>query len=190
MRTSPPLWAEAMLRPFLRPDSFASVSGDLLEQYRDSILPARGLARADHWYLAQVLGLILRKTWLWAALFAGAFVARFAVDMLFPTTDFYARSQVTTYTSIGLLLAAGFWTGRRSGSFFAGVGAGFATVVIASVLCAASNTVLLAFWHDARSMSAIAASGGLDEAFLLPAILIVPGIVIGGIGGLIGAGTK
>jgi len=38
----PPRWAEALLRAFLKPGDFESVSGDLLEQYRDSIYPARG----------------------------------------------------------------------------------------------------------------------------------------------------
>jgi hypothetical protein len=58
------------------------------------------------------------------------------------------------------------------------------------VLSIAGNAVLLALWHDPRVMSAIAASGGLDEAFSLLAMLILPGIALGGIGGLVGAGTK
>ena len=190
MRNNPPAWAEAILRLFLKPDVFLSVSGDLLEQYRDSILPDRGLFRADVWYLTQVLGFAFRKTSPCAALFAGAFVARFAWDMLLPTTDFHVRSQITTYTSIGILLAAGFWTAWRSGSYLAGPAAGFATVATASVLSASGNAVLLAMWHDATTMSAISASGGLDEAFLLPAILIVPGIVLGAVGGFVGAGAK
>jgi hypothetical protein len=179
-----------MLRLFLRPDTFLSTSGDLLEQYRDSILPSRGLVRADGWYLTQVLGFALRKILPWAVLFAGAYVARFALDTLHPTTDFHARSQVSTYIAIGLLLAAGFWTAWRSGSFFSGAAAGFATVAAASVLSMGGIAVLLAFWHDAPAMNAISASGGLDEAFFLPAFLIVPGIVLGGIGGLVGAGAK
>jgi hypothetical protein len=190
MRTNPPAWAEAILRVFLRPEVFPSISGDLLEQYRDSILPVRGLFRADGWYLTQVLGCALRRILPWAISFAGAYVARFALDMLDPTTDFHTRSQVTTYTSIGLLLAVGFWTAWRSGSFFAGTIAGFATITAASILSMAGNALLLAFWHDERVMSAISASGGLDEAILLPAFLIVPGIVLGGIGGLVGAGAK
>jgi hypothetical protein len=190
MRTKPPEWAESLLRCFLKTDLFATVSGDLLEQYRDSILPARGLLRADRWYFTQVLGFVLRKSFPWAALFAGAFVARGALDVLRPTTDFHTRSLVTTYTSIGLLLAAGFWAAWRSHSFFSGVAAGFAAVAIASVLSTIGNVVFLMFWHDARSMSAIAASGGLDEMFLIPAMLILPGIVLGGIGGLVGAGTR
>jgi hypothetical protein len=179
-----------MLRLFLRSDVFISVSGDLLEQYRDSILPARGLVRADGWYLTQVLTLVLRKNLSWAALFAGAFVARSALDMLHPTTDFQTRSQVSTAIAASLLLAAGFWTAWRSGSFFAGAAAGFATMAIASVLSIGGNAVLLAIWHDARAMSAISASGGLDEAFLLPVMAILPGMVLGGIGGLVGAGAK
>jgi len=190
MRTNPPVWAEATLRLLLRPDTVLSVSGDLLEQYRDSILPVRGLARADIWYLKQVLGFALRKVLLWAAMFAGAYVARFAWDVLQPTTDFHLRSQVTTFTSIGLLLAAGLWSAWRSGSFLAGMAAGFATVAVASVLSIVGNSIFLAFWHDAAAMRAISMSGGLDEAFLLPAFLIVPGIILGGIGGVVGAGAR
>src|SRR5579871_2454974 len=104
MRTKPPVCVESLLRLFLRPDFFASVSGDLLEQYRDSILPARGLVRADRWYLAQALGFVLRRTLPWAALFAGALVVREALDVLRPASDFYTRSQVTTALSAGILL--------------------------------------------------------------------------------------
>jgi hypothetical protein len=190
MRTNPPVWAEAMLRVFLRPEVFVSVSGDLLEQYRDSILPARGLVRADRWYLTQVVGFVLRSTFSWAALFAGAFVVRCALDWLYPTTDFHTRAQLSTVIAIGVLLAVGFWTAWRSGSFFGGAAAGFATTAAAAVLSMGGTVVLLTFWHDARTMSAIQASGGLDEAFQLPAVLIVPGIALGGIGGVLGAGAK
>ena len=190
MRTNPPVWAEAMLRVFLRPDVFATVAGDLLEQYRDSILPARGLARADCWYLAQVLGFILRKTWAWAALFAGAFVARGAFDVLQPTTDFHTRSLVSSAVAAGLLLMAGFRTGWRSCSLLGGMAAGLATIVIASALSIGGNAVLLVFWHDPEAMGAIAASGGLEEAFFLPILLVLPGIALGAIGGFAGVGAR
>src|SRR5215469_2292674 len=134
MRTQPPIWAEWLLGIFLKPDVFASVSGDLLEQYRDSILPARGLMRADRWYLTQVLGFILRKTLPWAVLFAGAFLARGAFDVLRPTTDFHTRSQVSTAVAIAVLLASGFSIAWQSGAFLAGAAAGFATTVTACIL--------------------------------------------------------
>src|SRR5215472_15242985 len=142
------------------------------------------------WYLKQVLGFAVRKIFPWAALFACNFVGRFAWDMLSPTTDFHMRSQITTYTSIALLVAVGFWTAWHSGSLLSGAAAGLVTVATASLLSMTGNVVLVAFWHNAAAMRAISASGGLDEAFLLPLILIVPGSILGGIGGLVGAGAK
>jgi hypothetical protein len=188
--TAPPNWAEALLRIFLRPDVFASVSGDLLEQYRDSIHPARGRRRADRWYVTQVLGFVLRGARLWAALFAGAFVARGALDMLQPTTDFATRSEASTALAAAILLAAGFWTAWRSGSFAAGVVAGLATTAIAAVFAFVGTAALLAIWHDPRSMAAIRGSGGLEEEFVLPLFLILPGMAIAGVGGVAGATAR
>jgi hypothetical protein len=49
----PPRWAESLLRMLLAPEDRDSVSGDLLEEYRESIVPAlRG--KADGWYVRQV----------------------------------------------------------------------------------------------------------------------------------------
>lgn len=187
MKTAPPPWAEKLLRLFLSPDVFASVSGDLLEQYRDSIHPARGPRGADQWYRRQVHGFVWRGSRLWAALFAGAFVARTAFDWLRPTTDFLVRSEVSTALAAGILLTAGFWTAWRSGSFAAGAAAGFATWAFAAVLGMAGTAVLLFIWHDPNTMAAIQGSGGLQEA-LLPSMWLIPAAtVIGGVGGLLGA---
>ena len=49
---------------------------------------------------------------------------------------------------------------------------------------------LLAIWHDPNTMAAIRASGGLAEVFELPIMMILPGAVLGTIGGLIGATIK
>jgi len=176
-----------LLRLFLKRDAIACVSGDLLEQYRDSIHPARGLRGADQWYVKQVLGFVWRGARLWAALFAGAFVARTALDWLFPATDFHIRSQVSTALAAGILLAAGFWAAWRSGSFAAGAVAGFATTAFAAVLSIGCTTVLLAIWHDPQTMSSINGSGGLEEALVLPVWLVLPGVAISGIGGFAGA---
>ena len=45
--TMPPRTADAVLRMILAPQDFQTVSGDLLEEYRERILPARGKYRAD-----------------------------------------------------------------------------------------------------------------------------------------------
>src|SRR4051812_32931024 len=59
----PGAWAEAVLRALLPPETRESVSGDLLEEYRDQQLPQRGLFRSRLWYLGQVAALLWRTTW-------------------------------------------------------------------------------------------------------------------------------
>jgi hypothetical protein len=166
------------------------VSGDLLEQYRDSIYPARGRRGADAWYCAQVLGFVLRDIRLWAALFAAAFAARTTLDWLAPTTDFHFRSEVSTALAVVIVLASGFSVSWRSGSFVAGAAAGAATTALAAILSFASTSILFAIWHDPATIAAINGSGGLEEALVLPHLLILPGMVFGGIGGLLGATAK
>jgi len=46
---------------------------------------------------------------------------------------------------------------------------------------------LLAVWHDPATLQAIEGSGGLGEVLLLPVLLIVPGLLLGTIGGIAGA---
>jgi hypothetical protein len=123
-------------------------------------------------------------------LFAGAFVARTALDWLAPTTDFHTRSQVSTALAAGILLAAGFWATWRTNSLAAGGAAGVATTAIAALLSIGGAAILLAIWHDSQTIAAINGSGGLEEALLLPFWLILPGLALGWIGGLAGVTAK
>ena len=50
----PPVWAEAFLRAVLAQRSRDAIAGDLLEEYRESVLPAVGVFRARIWYVRQV----------------------------------------------------------------------------------------------------------------------------------------
>jgi len=58
----PPRWAELLLRWFLTPEEAEVVLGDLLETYRDSILPQRGRLRANLWFVRQVPSYALRAS--------------------------------------------------------------------------------------------------------------------------------
>src|SRR5262249_42380145 len=58
MGDRPPRWAEFLLRLFLKPRDRETVLGDLLEEYREEILPAHGKVRAQWWYLRQALSLV------------------------------------------------------------------------------------------------------------------------------------
>jgi len=51
----PPRWAERCLRALLRPSDRDCILGDLLEEYRQVVLPTRGPLGARCWYLRQAL---------------------------------------------------------------------------------------------------------------------------------------
>jgi len=184
---TPPAWAEAILRTVLKRADFASISGDLLEEYRETIYPERGRDGADRWYIKEVFGYVVRSVWIWAALFGAAGVARTALDWFIPTHDFSVRSAISTYVGIGLLLFTGFWSAWRSGSVASGPLSATAVVLIGELIDTAVAALMLALFHDPRTMSAIEASGGLGEVFTLPILLIVPAVVLGTLGGAFGA---
>jgi len=50
----PPAWADSVLRALLPSRSQDTVTGDLLEEYIEVVLPSRGVLRANLWYLRQV----------------------------------------------------------------------------------------------------------------------------------------
>jgi hypothetical protein len=187
----PPLWADFVLRRLvLARQNRDAVSGDLLEEYREVIVPERGQRRADRWYVAQVAGYVVRSNLVWAVLFSAAYLARQAYDWFVPTTDFHLRAEVTTYTAVSLLLGAGFWAACRSGSTLSGVIAGMATTAIAAVFSLIGGALLLAGWHDPATLAMIRNSGGIEEVFLLPIFAIGLGLVLGTVGGAVGASAR
>jgi len=182
----PPRWAEIVLERTLDRRDRETVSGDLLEEYRDAVVPQRGARAADAWYIRQVAGFVCRSHWMWALAMSSTFLVRTAVDWRVPTTDFVTRSSVTSTIGITILLAAGFHADWRARSFAAGVLAGFFTPILAATMSAAGAVLLLALWHDPITLRAIHNSGGLVEVFSLPVTLAVPGAVLGALGGIAG----
>jgi hypothetical protein len=176
-----------VLHAVLPYDRCESVSGDLLEAYRVTIQPARGTASADMWYIRQVAGFVWRAALLPGAIFGGAVAIRTALDWLVPPTDFHARATASTYLAITILLSVGCWASWRSGSLLAGSLAGLATTTVGAGISLGAAMVVLAVWHDAQTMAAIGASGGIGEALSLPILMIFPGVLLGTVGGVVGA---
>jgi hypothetical protein len=58
----------------LPPDEAETVSGDLIEEYRETMYPARGRWRADLWFVRQVSGFAWRGNLIWGVLLALAFL--------------------------------------------------------------------------------------------------------------------
>ncbi|MFY9550080.1 MAG: hypothetical protein WAU32_02925 [Thermoanaerobaculia bacterium] len=121
---------------------------------------------------------------------AVAVLSRTALDWLAPTADFHVRAAVSTILGIGILSLAAFCAAYRSGRFAAGITIGVATAAIAAPIEVAGTAILLAGWHDSMTMAAIRGSGGLEEAFTLPLVMVLPGILLGTIGGFLGAAAK
>jgi len=184
---NPPLWAEQLLRLLLEPEHRESVSGDLLEEYRACVVPARGGLRADVWYVRQVAGFVWRAASVWGVLLAATVIGRDALDWwLSPTDDFYARSIVSTGVAVALFAGAGAWTAWRSRSIRSGALAGIATGLIAGVIVDVGTLLVLAVKHDPHTMAMIQASGGLSEALTLPLFITLPGTICALLGAIAG----
>ncbi len=187
---TPPSWAELALRAFLPERDFESVSGDLLEEYRENIYATRGHLRANLWYVAQVVGFAWRHAGFWAVIFAVAFLARTAMDWHMPTADFQARSEISTLVGIGIFLVTGFWAGSRSGSYLAGAIVALAIAMLALPIQLVGAALLLAVSHDPAVLAAIRGSGGLTEVFTMPVMTVLPGVLLGAICGALGTKAR
>ena len=184
----PPQWAETLLRLLLPPKDRETVSGDLLEEYRETIIPTLGPA-ANRWYLRQVGSFLLRASWLWGAVLGAALVTRYLLDTFIPPTNYWLRSTVLTYTIMAACLLAGFTTAWRTRSTRAGVLTSLTAATMGALLSIVGAALMLAVWHDPVTLEAWRRSGGLDEAFIdVPLKLIALGVTIGALGAVLGTG--
>lgn len=190
LTTMPPRWAESLLRLLLNPADRESVSGDLLEQYRDTIVPARG-HKAGRWYVKQVAGFLWRVSWPWGALIGATLLVRDLVDLLAPihyTPGIVPpRGRIMSDALFATWALAGFWNTWRSGHVRTGVLIAFTAEAIGGVLSIAGAAALLAMWHDPDTLWAWQNSGGLDEAlWAVPLLLQIPATICGTAGAIVG----
>jgi hypothetical protein len=188
--TRPPRWADAMLRLLLRPEDRESVSGDLLEEYREAIVPALGPG-ARWWYLRQVGWFLLRASWVWGFAIGATLVARYLFDTLAPVPYMpdviHPRSQTMSQAIVTIFGAAAFWNTWRTTHIRAGVLVAFVAGAIGGTLSSVGTGVMLALWHDPATLRAWQASGGLDEALIGVPLLLIPISLISGTFGAIAA---
>src|SRR5262249_4974713 len=154
------------------------ISGDLLEEYRDSIYPSRGQWRANVWFVCQAAGFAWRATWMWAVLFTALALARETLDWFLPPLDFTIRSSITTYLAMVLFITLGCWRAWRTGSLRASAISAVVAGAIAAILQMIGTMLLFAIWHDPQTRWAIAHSGGLSESLELPWLVILPATVL------------
>lgn len=186
----PPRWAESLLRMFLASGDRESVSGDLLEEYRESILPALG-AGANRWYARQVGCYVLRATWPWAALAGGMLVGRYLLDTLAPVHYTrgvaHPRATIMSQALIATYAVSGCWHAWRTEQLRSGIVGAFVTAALGGALSSLGTILCLAVWHDPQTWRAIQGSGGIDEALWgVPLMLVPVGTFVGTAGATVG----
>jgi len=199
--TLPPSWAESLLRLILRKEDRDSVSGDLLEEYREAIVPVLG-AKANRWYIRQVAGYVLRATWAWGVLVAAICVWRYLLDTLAPihyTPGVIAfRSAVMSWALMATFSGCGAWHAWRTGHLRAGVLLALIAATLGGYLGMAGTLISLAISHGPETWAAIEGSGGLFEGFpgapvqlgILAVITSTPGALAGYIAGSVYDGSS
>jgi hypothetical protein len=199
--SNPPRWAETLLRILLPSRDRDSVTGDLLEEYREVVLPARGRLRAQLWYLRHALSLIDGAV-LGAVLGTIFGMWNMVATRLDPLADDTAVALLLFYgpmfTAWG---AAGFVAARRNGRIIeaikVGATVGFVTFVVFSVANLVRVNLFLetvrhrADWqglivrYQASGFESFRAFANYDYVTGAPLTLFVPS-VIGAMTGLIG----
>jgi hypothetical protein len=186
----PPRWAESLLRTILKSEDRESISGDLLEEYRQSIVPARG-AKANRWYIRQVGWYVLRATWAWSALVGAICIWRYLLDTLAPihyTPGVIAlRSSIMSWAFLATFSGCGAWHAWRTRHLHAGVLLALIASILGGYLGMAGTLISLAISHGPETLAAIEGSGGLFEGFpgapvqlgILGSIASIPGALAG-----------
>lgn len=180
---APPVWAERLLRAVLSAEHREDISGDLLEEFRESIVPALG-GRANAWYVRQVAGFLVREVWTWSALAAAICIVRYLFDALMPiryTPGVVAvRSAVMTWSLVGAFVSCAAWHAWRTRRIAAALLLVVLSAFAGGVLAQAATLLCFAVQHDPTTIAAIRGSGGFDEAFILPSIgLTLVALIIG-----------
>lgn len=126
--TTPPRFAQALAGVFLRNQEVDSVTGDLLEEYREVRHAQLGKRRADLWYLAHALSIVGHVVW-------PAIVAVIALRVLsFPLPRGWNPSLVpspgTSMLDIAIFAWAAYHGAKRTGRVITGV---LSAVVVALV---------------------------------------------------------
>src|SRR6185436_9809025 len=102
MTHHPPLRAQWLVSALAPARSHDSVVGDLLEEYRESQVPERGVGAADRWFVRQALGFLWTASAPAAWAMAGNLSARTLLDMSIPSGDLSSRAWITTVIAMGI----------------------------------------------------------------------------------------
>jgi hypothetical protein len=189
---APPSWAQGLLTWLVPLSSAESIPGDLLEEYREAVLPSRGPWRANLWYIRQVVGFLCRLTWMFVVFNAAAVILRTIVDTFAPPglapDSYQLRSSASTYSAVATFLLAGSYAGYRMGRACAGALAAVTASAVGFALALSFDVVLFrtVIRQDPAKLSLFYVTGGWSEAIGLPVIITFIAAPLGLLGGVCG----
>ncbi len=181
----PPPWAVWLLVTLVPRRHRDILSGDVMDRYRDQILPARGRPRANRWFVAQTVQCAWAQS-RWALLVVLlSFLVGDGLHAKPPEGGSTLRSWLTTTGPAWALGAVAVRTGWRTGAWAAlitgGLAAGVGTaaiLVLTTVTLAIAQPQLMKIgmsWESLRDLGAIL--GGTT----------LTGTTVAAAGGLVGA---
>jgi hypothetical protein len=197
-------WADFVLRLLLKSRDRDTISGDLLEEYREQVLPSKGPLGARLWYFRQVLSFVRPVIWgLAIGVVAGALnLIDTAIEPLADDTS--GRMSIWCGGLLFLWILSGFGAARRTRRFRDGVTAGalvgIATIAVFHLAAIVRVNVFLdeiryrGDWQnlvtrfqasDFRSLRAYANYEYTTQTPLLLAVGAIAGALSGALGGAV-----
>ena len=171
---TPPVSAQDLLALVTSARDRDGVLGDLLEEYSETILPARGRAAANRWYWRQVWSFVWRASSPAGAALGGCLCARLLLDIIAPAALPEMRQTLTACLTLAMFALWGFLTGRRTGR----TGSGAVVAVCGAILATAQVMVMALLiagiagpWIRPNPAAWAGLRGGFDQP-LVPMLLL------------------
>jgi len=173
-----------VLASIVRPSERKSITGDLLEEYREVQRPQLGARRADGWYVRQVFSLLWHIMWPSVALVVVMKAATLALQAFVWNRSLVQLPGVSIVDAvIGLLV--GFYGAQRTGllrtgACMAGLLNVFAVIVLLMVAAVRSPALLMAPFEKPFMFVILSVVIGAPLGF---------GLAFGSLGALVGRWT-
>jgi hypothetical protein len=185
----PPRWAHSLLPWLVRAGRADNIDGDLLEEYREAMLPKRGRRRADAWYARQIAVFLWRLSWIFGVVVALQVLTRMMADTVAPPQSYQLRATLSTWGAISAYLFAGAYAGWHTHRAVTGAIVALAAHIIGQAIAIAGIIALYfaLISRDDTALRLFRATGDWGEVFGLPIVLAPVVVVLGLAGGALGA---
>ena len=188
MTTGPPLWAAWLLEALVPRRHRDILAGDVLDRYRDHVLPAQGRARANRWFLARVAEWAWTESRLACLVVVLSFLFGDGLYAELPESGATARAWLNATAPVCALGALGVRAGWRSG-VRAAVITGFLASCLGTAAILVLTTVALAIAQPQLMKIGMSWESLRDVASILRTSTLA-GTMASVVGGLVGTGLR